>query len=170
MFQLCRFLPFALAILTTQSAADAHPPAAYPQDGPVQVAGEIEVVFDWTHDRCDDDHIPGLPVRAFCDGTGRISLILSHHEARRMTGTDFRDLQVECAPLMTSARNPDAEMFSNHEWIAARGSSGRRSMLSCTTNTRATATPDVTAMIMSSVGTTRSPMRGPMAPGPVSTG
>jgi hypothetical protein len=95
------------------------PPIAYPQDGPVQVAGEIQVVFDRTHDRCVDEHLPDLPFRAFRDGTGRISLILSHDQARRMAGKDFRGLQVDCAALMTSARNPDADMFSKYEWIAA---------------------------------------------------
>lgn len=112
-------LSLGLALLASQAMADADPPRVFPQDGPIQVAGEIEVVFDWTHDRCDDDHIPDLPVRAFRDATGQISLILSHYEARRMTGTDFRDLRVDCAPLMTSARDPAPDMFSNHEWIAA---------------------------------------------------
>jgi hypothetical protein len=112
-------LPLGLVLLASQAVADADPPRVFPQNGPIQVAGEIEVVFDWTHDRCDDDHIPDLPVRAFRDDTGRISLILSHYEARRMTGTDFRDLRVDCAPLMTSDRDPAPDMFSNHEWIAA---------------------------------------------------
>lgn len=121
-----RCLPFCLALLATQAVADAHPPIAYTQDGPVQVAGVIEVVLDWTRDRCVDDHNPDLPVRAFRDGTGRICLIPSHHEARRMTGTDFRDLQMECAALTSLARNLDADMFSNHEWIAATWIEGVR--------------------------------------------
>ncbi len=122
MIDLRLFLPIAL--IATQAAADADPPRVYAQDGPVQIAGEIETVFDWTTDRCDDEHIPDLPTRAFRGADGQISLLTNHYTARRMTGPDFDNLTVDCAALMTSTRNPDADMFSNHEWIAATWADG----------------------------------------------
>lgn len=110
-------LPFLL--VATDAIADAHPPRAAVQDGPVQIASDIETVFDWTTDRCEDDHIPDLPTRAFRDDTGQISLILSHYTDRRMVGPDFDTLTVDCAAMLSSARNPDPDMFSNYEWLAA---------------------------------------------------
>lgn len=108
-----------MLLFAAQAMADAHPPRVYAQGGPLQIAGEIETVFDWTNDRCEDDQIPDLPVRAFRDDTGQVSLILSHYSARRMVGPDFDNLTIDCAELMGSARNPDPDMFSNYEWIAA---------------------------------------------------
>ncbi|MEX3014182.1 hypothetical protein [Gymnodinialimonas hymeniacidonis] len=117
MIDLRLFLPTVL--LALPAFADADPPRAYAQDGPVQIAGEIETVFDWTTDRCEDYQIPDLPVRAFRNGAGQVSLILSHDSARRMTGPDFGNLTLSCDVLMTSAHNSAPDMFSNIEWIAA---------------------------------------------------
>ena len=111
------FLP--ILFFTPPVHADVHPPRVYAQDGPVQIAGEIETVFTWATDRCEDDQIPDLPTRAFRDGDGQISLLLSHTTSWRMTGPDFDSLSVDCAPLMSSARHRDPDMFSNYEWIAA---------------------------------------------------
>lgn len=103
--------------LAMPAFADADPPRALPS-GPVQISGGMEVVFDWTTDACEDHHIPDLPVRAFRDADG-VNLILGHHITRRMRGSDFDSLAVDCDILFasTSARGPDA--FTNTEWIAA---------------------------------------------------
>ncbi|ABD56518.1 hypothetical protein [Jannaschia sp. CCS1] len=112
---------FVLA-LSSPALADADPPRVF-GEGPVQVSGPAEVVFDWTTDRCADHHFADLSVRAFRDGDG-INLILSHDVTRRMRGPDFDNLAVECDILLpsTSARHPAT--FTNTEWIAATYAEG----------------------------------------------
>lgn len=118
-YVLCMRLFIALSLALAQPAfADADPPRVYGQDGPVQIAGGMEVVFDWTHDRCEDHHFADLPVRAWRDDDG-VTLVLSHDIARTMTGPDFNNLTVNCEILMQSTRDRDPSNFANTEWIAA---------------------------------------------------
>lgn len=112
----------ALAALTAPVFADADPPRAY-GEGPVQISGAAEVVFDWTTDRCADHHFADLPVRAFQDEQG-INLILSHDVTRRMRGPDFDNLRVGCDILLTSTRALQPDQFANTEWIAATYAQG----------------------------------------------
>lgn len=116
---------FALAAVTlssTQALADADPPRPFSadHDGPfIEVMGPPEMIFDWTTDRCNDDHIPDLPVRAFRDADGQVNLILSHYEAYAMRGPDFDSLAVDCTPMMTSSRDSDPSQYNGHEWLGA---------------------------------------------------
>ncbi|QBX99693.1 hypothetical protein E2K80_02275 [Rhodophyticola sp. CCM32] len=116
-------LILALALLLPGLAlADADPPRPVPPPatGPaLEVAGAAEVVFDWTTDRCYEEQIPDLPVRAYRDAEGQVNLILSHTSAHRMRGPDFDSLLLDCSVLMGSAHDPDPSHFANHEWIAS---------------------------------------------------
>lgn len=85
----------------------------------LSVAGEMEVVFDWSEDRCGTLNIPDLPVRAFRDAEGMVQLMLSHPSTYRMIGADFDNLAVDCAPVAKSAYLEDPAMFAESEWIAA---------------------------------------------------
>lgn len=103
-------------------SADVSPPRAIPapQDGPaVIIADTPEVVFDWSSDRCYDDQIPDLPVRAYRDKTGQVNLILSHTAAHRMRGDDFDSLTLDCTVIAGSRKDPTVDSFANYEWIAA---------------------------------------------------
>lgn len=109
---------FAICLACASPAfADADPPRIA-AEGPVQVTGPAEVVFDWTTDRCDDRHFADLPVRAFRDADG-INLILPHDVTRRMRGPNFDDLRVECEVLLASTIDQNPDQFANYEWVAA---------------------------------------------------
>jgi hypothetical protein len=81
--------------------------------------GTEERVFNWARDRCEDEDIPDLPVRAFRDITGRTQLIASHYVNRRFVGPNLNRPTHECGVLMTSDRDPDPAQFNDSEWIAA---------------------------------------------------
>ncbi|MFK7792866.1 MAG: hypothetical protein AB8B88_09385 [Devosiaceae bacterium] len=122
--QLTRTLAFgAITLLTVQLVqADADPPLpiAPPETGiGIEVTGPIEVVFDWTTDRCYEFQIPDLPVRAFRDADGQINLVLSHDSAHAMRGADFDSLAIDCEPIMASSYDDDPSQFNNHEWVAS---------------------------------------------------
>ena len=90
-----------------------------PATATLSIDGEMEVVFDWTTDRCDDLDIPDLPARAFRDAEGSVHLISTHTTAREMTGSDFDSLHHPCAPIFRSRHDPDPAAFADSEWIAA---------------------------------------------------
>lgn len=90
------------------------------EEGPViRVVGEMEVVFDWSEDRCGQLNIPDLPVRAFRDADGQVQVTLSHPSTYRMIGPDFDSLEVDCTPVAKSAYLEDPAFFAESEWIAA---------------------------------------------------
>lgn len=102
--------------------ADVSPPRAVdpPSEGPaIVISGEMEIIFDWTTDRCYDSQIPDLPVRAYRDNTDQINLILSHTAAHRMRGENFDNLTLDCDTIATSRENPSVTSHANYEWIAA---------------------------------------------------
>lgn len=83
------------------------------------IAGEEEVVFDWTTDRCEDWNLPDLPARAFRGADGQVQLILSHSASRRMVGPDLNTLAVECNVVLATHHSADPALFSDNEWLAA---------------------------------------------------
>lgn len=108
------------------ATADADPPRPF-TGGALEVSGAIEVVFDWTTDRCEDHHFADLPVRAFRDAAGPggdINLILGHDVTRRLRGPDFDTLRVACDILLTSTSAREPDQFTNTEWIAATYAQG----------------------------------------------
>jgi hypothetical protein len=84
---------------------------------PMAVVGPVEVVFDWTTDRCAPEDIPDSPARAYRDDQGRVQLIASHYVSRRWVGADLNTAVHECAIVATSDRNPDSAQFNDVEWI-----------------------------------------------------
>jgi hemolysin type calcium-binding protein len=93
------------------------PPA--PRAIDITVADQLEVVSDWTSDRCEALDIPDLPARAFRDVAGRVQLISAHFVNRRFVGPDLDHLAHGCEVVMRSDSNPDPSAFNDREWIAA---------------------------------------------------
>lgn len=83
------------------------------------IAGEKEIVFDWSRDACSATDIPDLPARAFRDSGGRVQLIVSHQETRRMIGPDLDHVTRDCTVVMASHGDPDPARFDDREWISA---------------------------------------------------
>lgn len=83
------------------------------------IAGEPEVVFDWSADRCATTDIPDLPARAFRDDSGQVQLISTHIENRRFVGPSLDDLEHPCGLIFEGAGHADPARFTDAEWIAS---------------------------------------------------
>lgn len=98
----------------------SSPPTTDPIPDPIlRIIGDEEIVFDWTDDKCEPDHIPDLATRAFRDATGQVQLITSHYVNYRMLGTNLNNLKADCNPIMASKRDPDPSQYTDAQWIAA---------------------------------------------------
>jgi hypothetical protein len=109
--------------------AAIDPAAAGPGLGTTRIllAGEPEVVFDWSTDRCAPYDIPDAPTRAFRDASGRVVLMASHDVSRRMIGTSLDSLRHPCSITMRSHYSADPARFDDRQWIGATHTSdGRR--------------------------------------------
>ncbi|MGB7875132.1 MAG: hypothetical protein WBL25_12170 [Anaerolineales bacterium] len=85
----------------------------------LKIVAEEEIVFDWTNDRCQQEHIPDLAARAFRDATGQAQLIISHVVNYRMLGPDLDNLTVDCNPIMISKHDADPSQYTDAQWIAS---------------------------------------------------
>jgi len=88
-------------------------------DPVLKIVGDEEIVFDWTVDKCEPEHIPDLATRAFHDSSGQVQLITSHYVNYRMLGADLNNLKVDCKPIMESRHDPDPSRYTDAQWIAA---------------------------------------------------
>lgn len=113
---------------TTVAPATTQPAEPAPADKPptpivvqkLVVTGPEEVVFDWTTDRCEPEHIPDIAARAFRDASGNVQLTIGHYVNYRMVGPDFDSLVSDCtAPVLASDFDPDPSQFNDSEWIGA---------------------------------------------------
>ncbi len=112
-------LALALASCTgddspTPTASDL--PAGKPG---VTLAGDPELVYSWTDDRCSDAEVPDLPVRAIRAADGTVSLYMSSTTNYRMAGPSLDDVAVDCDPVLTSSFDIDPATFNNMEWMGA---------------------------------------------------
>lgn len=113
-------------VATTSSPATTAPTTSTPTtttEPPlpeviIEIAGEQEVVFDYSESPCGTSARPDLPARAFrVDDT--VSLVLPHEVNHRMVGPDFDALVPDCTPILTSMLDNDPAAHAHHEWIAA---------------------------------------------------
>lgn len=89
-------------------------------DTRISVVGPEEIVFDWTTDRCEDEHIPDIAARAIRNADGLVQLYVTHYVTYRMTGTDLNTVTSDCATrTMASAFDPDPSQYNEAGWIAA---------------------------------------------------
>jgi hypothetical protein len=89
------------------------------RDLSVEISGSEEIVFDWTTDRCEEEHIPDIAARAFRDAEGMVQLTIGHYVNYRMTGPDLNSVASDCTLLMRSDFDPGPSMFNDSEWLAA---------------------------------------------------
>ena len=85
----------------------------------VSVTGLEEIVFDWTEDRCEEEHIPDIATRAFRDAEGSVQLWIGHYVNYRMIGPNLDEVESDCTVLMDSDYDSDPAMFNDSEWLAA---------------------------------------------------
>jgi hypothetical protein len=89
-------------------------------DTVLEVTGPEEVVFDWTTDQCEPEHIPDIAPRAFRSPDGQVNLTIGHWSTWRMVGPSLDELASDCSgPLLTSGYDPDPAAFDDSAWLAA---------------------------------------------------
>ena len=83
------------------------------------MVGQPEVVFDWHTQRCADDELADLPVRAIRAADGWLNLYLSSTTSYRLTGPDFDSMTPDCAPVLTSSFDPNPASFEWGDWLGS---------------------------------------------------
>lgn len=114
LYQICSILSLIFVI----SVVHAQDSLVF-TDTIASIAGDVEIVFDWTTDRCDDEDIPDLPARAFRDSGGQVNLITTHFIGRRYIGTSLNELNHDCDIIADSVYSADPAQYSDKEWLAS---------------------------------------------------
>ena len=110
--------PATTAAPTTTASAPVESTVATTQTR-VELAGPEEVVFDWSTDRCEDEHIPDISARAVRNADGLVQLYVSHYVTYRMVGADLDSVATDCTLSLGSAFDPDPSRYDEASWIAA---------------------------------------------------
>jgi len=84
----------------------------------ISIAGEEEIVFDYSESNCDGMARPDLPVRALRSAE-QLSITLPHTINHRLIGTTFDDLSLSCEPILSSTYDHDPAAHAHHEWLGA---------------------------------------------------
>lgn len=105
----------------TPTPTPSPTPTPIPSVAPsVQLIGSPEVVFDWTTDRCENNHIPDLPARAFKDANGKVQLLAPHFDNYRWIGNSLDTVSEDCTQkIYSSANDTNYDNHKYHEWVGA---------------------------------------------------
>jgi hypothetical protein len=85
----------------------------------VSVTAGPEVVFDSGRNGCEREDIPDIALRVFRRADGQLVGFASHYTTRAFMIDADRTFHRECAPVLTSAKNPDPSRYDDRTWIAA---------------------------------------------------
>lgn len=88
------------------------------QSPELRVAGPVRTIYRWTTDRCDNEHLPDSPARAFRRADGRIALLATHRENWQMLGDSLETLRSGCKTIL-STRSLKARGGAGEQWIQA---------------------------------------------------
>lgn len=108
---------------TTMVTATTTTEPALPEPATRQrmvVTGPEEVVFDWTTDQCEPEHIPDIAARAYRDADGMVQLTIGHYVTYRMIGPTLDEVVTDCSTVqLDSDYDPDPSRFDDSEWIGS---------------------------------------------------
>jgi len=111
-----RWIPLLWYVL---AACAASPCAAEIPPLDIRVVSAKEVVFDWKHDRCDDQDIPDTALTAFRRADGQIVGLATHWRNRLFLIAQDHSFKRDCRIVYEGNRNPDPAAFDDKTWIAA---------------------------------------------------
>lgn len=95
----------------------AAQPCVAAEVGP-RVTGPVEVVFDWSRDRCARWDIPDAPARAW-RVAGQVHLIAGAEVNRAAVGPDLEEARRECAVVYQGDEKGDPAEYDDRGWIAS---------------------------------------------------
>lgn len=110
---------------TTQIPGTTPSPTGAPISKPVisnpymAIVGPMEVVYDWSADRCAGDDVPDMPLRPFVDAEGKIQANRSWPENRRFKGADLDSIRPLCDIILKSDLDRDPAHYNYKVWIQA---------------------------------------------------
>lgn len=81
------------------------------------LGGEMQTVFQWSRDACDQYDFPDSPTRVFRGADGQLRLIAAHMSARVMSGPDLDRLRRDCRVAYVGQRDDNPGAFDDRAWI-----------------------------------------------------
>lgn len=84
-----------------------------------EVISQPSVVFNWSSQRCDDQDIPDVPLRALRIADSTVLAFASSVESRRFLGVDLNSIKRDCALVYKSRHSADPAEFADNTWIAS---------------------------------------------------
>jgi hypothetical protein len=102
--------------LNTATTLLTNSPAVYPSVS-ATVTGQSQPIFLYGRDACASDDIPDHPARAFRTADGNVTLLASHHEARRAVGATLDSVKHNCVIVHPSDDDPIFQDFRYYQWL-----------------------------------------------------
>ncbi len=100
------------------AAIAAAPAVAQPLPTPhLALGADVQTVFQWSRDACDQYDFPDSPARVFRSADGALRVIAAHMSARVMSGPDLERLRRDCRIAHAGRRNDDPGAFDDRAWI-----------------------------------------------------
>jgi hypothetical protein len=96
-----------------------RPPAPAQPALRVAIAAGPEVVFDSGRNGCDREDIPDIALRVFRRADGQLVGFGSHYTTRAFMIDADGSFRRDCAPVLTSAKNPDPSRYDDRTWVGA---------------------------------------------------
>ena len=96
-----------------QQAAASAPKVARQADAP------IEVVYDWSREKCELWDIPDAPLRAFRNDRGQVMAYVSDSKGRLYTGADLLTLRHTCDTTFSGRNSANPADFNAVAFITA---------------------------------------------------
>ena len=90
---------------------------AFAQENFTIQKGQVETVFDWSSQKCNEEDIPDTTPQFFIDAEGNVQLIATHYTARRSIGSNLDEVQHKCDVIFNSHYNPVPRMYDDYEWL-----------------------------------------------------
>jgi hypothetical protein len=96
---------------------DTPTPEIDASDPTMAITGPMEVVYDWSVDRCASDDLPDMPLRPFRDAQGNVQANRSWPDNRRFLGPDLDSIEPLCETILESARDRDPSHYNYLTWF-----------------------------------------------------
>ena len=100
-------------------AGGATPGAVAITDPTIAVTGPIEIVYDWSSERCEYNDRPDMALRPFRDVAGVVQANRSWTNNRRFAGPDLDSIEALCDVTLSSDFDTDPSHYNNNEWFQA---------------------------------------------------
>jgi hypothetical protein len=83
------------------------------------ITGPMQVVYDWSTQRCAPDDFPDMPIRPFRDAQGNVQVNRSRPNNMRFVGPNLNSIKPLCNVTLKSALDSDPSHYNYQTWIQA---------------------------------------------------